>query len=181
MRAPPELVTETSGTPRSAARVARPRELLADDAAHRAAHEREVHDRELALPALDRGLADHDRVGEPRRHLGLGEPLGVGAEVEEARGGPRSAGRPPPRRRSPRRRAPRCGPAPASGNDGRTAGRPRAPARARRRGSASDSSGRYSGASAAGARLVVGFDRNVDLGHGASLDRSPPPGVARRS
>ena len=34
--------------------------------------------------AVDRRLADHHRVGEAGLHLGLGEPLGVGAEVEEA-------------------------------------------------------------------------------------------------
>ena len=33
---------------------------------------------------VDRCLADHHRVGEPGRHLGLGEALGVGPQVEEA-------------------------------------------------------------------------------------------------
>ena len=83
MRAPPELVTETSGTPRSIARVAGARELLADGAAHRAAHEAEVHDRELDRMAVDRRLADHDRLAEAGVQLGLREPLGVRPQVEE--------------------------------------------------------------------------------------------------
>ena len=51
MRAPPDDVTETSGTFRSAACSQARGELLADDAAHGAAHETEVHDRQLARTA----------------------------------------------------------------------------------------------------------------------------------
>src|SRR5712691_8108113 len=58
-------------------------ELLADDAAHRTAHEAEVHDRELARLAVDLGSADYDRVALPGLQLGLCEALGVGAQIEE--------------------------------------------------------------------------------------------------
>ena len=84
MRAPPEAVTETSGTPPLDRLLAGAHELLADDAAHRAAHEAEVHHRELARLAVDLGAADHDRVALAGLQLGLGEPLGVGPQVEEA-------------------------------------------------------------------------------------------------
>ena len=67
----------------STARVAGARELLAHDAAHRAAHEREVHDRELAPEALDRGAADDHRVAEAGCELGLRQALDVGSQVEE--------------------------------------------------------------------------------------------------
>ena len=86
MRAPPDAETETSGTPLGRRALAGPHELLSDDAPHRAAHEREVHDRELALLGLDRrGTAD-DRVAEPRLHLRLGQALRVRPEVEEPEG-----------------------------------------------------------------------------------------------
>ena len=83
MRAPPELVTETSGTPRSTARVARARELLADGAAHRAAHEREVHHGELERMPVDRGLPDDHRFAQPGVELRFGETLRVRPQVEE--------------------------------------------------------------------------------------------------
>ena len=63
--------------------VASPRELLADDAPHGAAHEREVHDGEPARVTVDRRAAGHERIAEPRRHLRLDQALGVRAEVEE--------------------------------------------------------------------------------------------------
>ena len=63
--------------------VAGPGELLPHDAAHRAAHEREIHHGELALLSVERCLADHHRVREAGRHLRLGEPLGVRPEIEE--------------------------------------------------------------------------------------------------
>ena len=84
MRAPPEAVTQTSGTSPRAGALARARELLADGASHRAAHEREVHDGELARPPLDRRRARDERVAEAGRHLGLRQPVGVGPQVEEA-------------------------------------------------------------------------------------------------
>ena len=59
------------------------RELLADRAAHRAAHEREVHHRQLARPALDLRLSDQHRLAEPGLELRLGESLRVRAQVEE--------------------------------------------------------------------------------------------------
>ena len=55
MRAPPDADTETSGTSALGGAVAGACELLADDAAHRAAHEGEVHDGQPARPSLDRG------------------------------------------------------------------------------------------------------------------------------
>src|SRR5436190_2747516 len=63
--------------------VAGARELLADDAPHRAAHEGEIHDGELAGRPLDRGVADHHRLAEPGLHLGFRKALGVRAQVEE--------------------------------------------------------------------------------------------------
>ena len=83
IRAPPDAETETSGTPDSVGALAGPHELLPDDASHRAAHEVEVHDRELARLALDLTRAADDRVAEPRLDLGLDEPLRVRAQVEE--------------------------------------------------------------------------------------------------
>ena len=95
MRAPPDADTDTSGTP-PRARVAGAGELLAHDAAHRAAHEGEVHDREPARPPLDRGRADDHRVAEAGRELGLGEPLAVGRRSKNASGSAeRRSGRPP--------------------------------------------------------------------------------------
>jgi hypothetical protein len=47
--------------------------------AHRAAHEGEIHDRELARPALDHGRAGDHGVTQAGRHLGFGEALRVGA------------------------------------------------------------------------------------------------------
>jgi hypothetical protein len=64
--------------------LARTRELLARDRAHRTAHEGEVHHRELAGEVLDLGAADHHRVAEAGRDLRFGEPVLVGAQVEEA-------------------------------------------------------------------------------------------------
>ncbi len=127
-------------------------ELLADRAPHRAAHEEEVHHRELERVPLERRRADDHRVREPGVQLGLGDPLACRA------GGRRSgAGRPngPPRR--PRRttrglRARRSVRARASGSGGRTGHRRGARLRARRRGSATRSSGRCSGASSRPAR-----------------------------
>ena len=145
MRAPPEDVTETSGTPRSAALLAGARELLADDAAHRAAHEGEVHHRELARHVLDRGLADHHRLAEPGLELRLGEPLRCRGAGRRSRAGRRSEGPRPPRRSSPRRRAGGSARAPGPGSGGRSAGRRSGAARARRRGSASRSSGHVFG------------------------------------
>ena len=84
MRAPPERVTETSGTPRSAALSQARDELLADDAAHRAAHEGEVHDGELARRSSIAARPITIASPSPVVHLGLGETLGVGPEVEEA-------------------------------------------------------------------------------------------------
>ena len=58
-------------------------EPLADDAPHRAAHEREVHRGDPARMALDRRAAGEDRVAEARPELRLGEALDVRPEVEE--------------------------------------------------------------------------------------------------
>src|SRR4029079_19834434 len=60
---------------RSRRALTRAHELLPDDAAHRPAHEREVHDRELAVALLDLGRAADDRVAETGVALRLGEPL----------------------------------------------------------------------------------------------------------
>ena len=58
-------------------------ELFPDRASHRPTHEGEVHHRELASPPLDHRSAGDHRVSEARAHLGLGEPLRVGPEIEE--------------------------------------------------------------------------------------------------
>ena len=102
--------------------LARTHELLPDDAPHRAAHEGEVHDGEIARLALDRRRAADDRVAEPRLDLRLGEPLRVRAAGRRTRADRPSAGRRPPRRTSPDRRAARSARAPARGSGGRTAG-----------------------------------------------------------
>ncbi len=136
MRAPPEEVTATSGTRRSAACSHARTNFLADDAAHRAAHEAEVHHRELAGLAVDLGSADHDRVALAGLQLGLGEAFGVRPQVEEAEriGGAELAV--PPPRRTRCRRAARSARAPRAGSGGRTGGTPPGCARARRHDSA---------------------------------------------
>ena len=84
MRAPPEAVTQTSGTCRSAARSqARanfsPTALPIEPPMNAKSMTASSHGlRSIAARARD------DRVAEPRRHLGLGDALGVGAQVEEA-------------------------------------------------------------------------------------------------
>ena len=83
MRAPPDAEIETSGTAEHRRPLAGANELLPDDAPHRAAHEREVHDRELAVAFLDRSRAAHDRVAEAGLDLRLGESLRVRPQVEE--------------------------------------------------------------------------------------------------
>src|SRR3990170_1700371 len=62
---------------------ARTGELLADPAPPPAAHESEVHDRELAGAPLDGRGAGDEGVTEAGRDLGLGEALRVRAKVEE--------------------------------------------------------------------------------------------------
>ena len=57
-------------------------ELLADDGAHRAAHEGEVHHREHDRPPMVRGADDH-RVVEPGRGLGLAQAVDVRAQIDE--------------------------------------------------------------------------------------------------
>ena len=124
-------------------------ELLADGAPHRAAHEREVHHRELerwpssvaapttiasVRPVFSSASASRSRTAAGRR----------------SRADRPSGHRRPPRRTSRRRRATRSARATASGSGGRSGRRRRATPRARRRGSASRSSGRCSGASLLG-------------------------------
>ena len=151
MRAPPELVTATSGIAALGRGVAGARELLADDAAHRAAHEGEVHDGELALP---RRRSRRGRSPSRRRARSSSPP----------RRAARCTGAGRRSRADPRSAAPSASstkvPGSASGRDARPrahrevvpalARRPRGAARARRRGSASDSSDRCSGGSAGG-------------------------------
>ena len=83
IRAPPDAEMATSGTPGLRRPFTRAHELLPDHAAHRAAHEREVHDGEIACILLDRRRTADDRVAEPGLDLGLRESLGVRAKVEE--------------------------------------------------------------------------------------------------
>ena len=58
IRAPPDDVTPTSGTPWRWAALSHARANFADDASHRAAHEGEVHDHGFAADAFDRGRTD---------------------------------------------------------------------------------------------------------------------------
>ena len=108
MRAPPELVTETSGTPRSIAE-SQARENFSPTALPiEPPMNAEVHHRELDRMAVDRRLADHHRLAETGVQLRLGEALGVRTQVEEVERVVRADVRPPPRRTSPRRRTSRC-------------------------------------------------------------------------
>jgi len=61
-------------------------DLLADDRAHRAAHELEVEHTENRARALDARLADGHRLPQPRARSGLFQPVAVGALVGEAQG-----------------------------------------------------------------------------------------------
>ena len=83
-------------------RVAGARELLADGAAHRAAHEGEVHDGELARVAADRAAADR-----PSRRRARSSSRPPRAARRTGAGRRRRAGRPSGRRRPPRRTSPR--------------------------------------------------------------------------
>ena len=83
IRAPPDAVTATSGTFRSTAESAARVSFSPTTLPIEPPMKREVHDRELARFALDRGAPDHHRVPEAGRDLGFGEPLGVRAQVEE--------------------------------------------------------------------------------------------------
>ena len=83
MRAPPEAETETSGTPRSAA--------LSQARANFSPTTLPIEPpmKAKSITASSHGspsiaaAADHHRVAEPGRDLRLGEPLGVGPQVEE--------------------------------------------------------------------------------------------------
>ena len=149
---------------RSGGVLAGARELLADDAPHRAAHEREVHHREAARVLLDRSGAGDDRVAEPRLQLGLGEPLGVRTKVEElervggAELGPSSSKEPASSKLAYALGCAHGEVVPAVLADAQVLGR------ARRRGSGTRRTGRCSGA-ASPASLRLGslvLDRDVD-------------------
>ena len=58
-------------------------EALAHDAAHRAAHEREVHHGEGGITADDASVASDERVAEARLQLGVHQTIGVRLEVNE--------------------------------------------------------------------------------------------------
>ena len=147
MRAPPEAVTQTSGTPLSAARS----HARANFSPTALPIEPPMKAKSMTASSQGRrsiaGRAGDERVAEPRGHLGLGDPLGVRAEIEEAEriGGAQVLvllveGTPVGELVDPAR-------ARAPGSGARTAGRrAEALARARRPGSGSGSSGRCSGA-----------------------------------
>ena len=61
-----------------------PGDLLADDRAHRAAHEPEIHHADRDLVAADRAGAPDRRVTHPGRQLGGGQSVGVRLLVDEA-------------------------------------------------------------------------------------------------
>ena len=138
------------------------------DAPHRAAHEaRSPSPRARSGMPLDRPRPPIDRVAETRRHLGLGEPLGVRPEVEELeRVGRAQIARPPPRT-CPGRRAGRPARARAPGSGGRTAGRPQGARRARRPGSASAQLGHVFGCFPAGSGSGprCSMETSIRLGH----------------
>ena len=58
-------------------------DLLADDRAHRTAHEPEVHDAQGDRPAVDRGRSPSRGVAHARGQLGCGDAIGVGLLVDE--------------------------------------------------------------------------------------------------
>ena len=64
-------------------RLGRAGDLLADDRAHRAAHEPEVHDEDRDPLALDPPEAPDGRVAQPGRELRRGDAIGVRLLVDE--------------------------------------------------------------------------------------------------
>ena len=84
MRAPPELVTLTSGISASAAE-SQARENFSPTTLP---IEPPMNAKSMTASSQWRpsiaAAADHHGVGEPGLHLGLGEALGVGTKVEEA-------------------------------------------------------------------------------------------------
>ena len=84
MRAPPEAETTISGSALGDRVLGGAGDLLADDRAHRAAHEPEVHDADRDRLALDGAGAAHRRVAQPRLRLGRGDALRVRLLVDEA-------------------------------------------------------------------------------------------------
>ena len=136
-----------------------------------------------ARQPADRRMADHHRLAEPGCELGLGEPLAVRAQVEE---GERvlASGRPrPPRRSCPRRPGARSASGRASGSGARTAHRPTASPRARRRGSATRTTGTCSDDACSGRRPARSCARSrrrsgstcADLRRARSTGRSRGP------
>ena len=83
IRAPPDADTTISGTRLGEGVLGGAGDLLADDRAHRAAHEPEVHHADRDRPALDRARPPDRRVLHPGRQLGGGDPVGVGLLVDE--------------------------------------------------------------------------------------------------
>ena len=68
-------------------------DLLADDRAHRAAHEPEVHDADRDRPAVDRAGAPDRGVAQPRRDLGGRDPVRVRPSGRRTRAGRPTGGR----------------------------------------------------------------------------------------
>ncbi len=100
--------------------------LLADDRAHRAAHEPEVHDADRDRDAAERRRPPDRRVAHARSRsgppaAGPGRPSGRRSRARRPTGGRR-----PARSRCPGRAAARAGRRPTAGSGGRSWGRPAA-------------------------------------------------------
>ena len=83
MRAPPERADGDQREVLVRGELGAAPELLADDAAHAAAHEAEVHDGEHAVIAADLGGARDDGFGQAGLGLRLTQPVRVAFEVAE--------------------------------------------------------------------------------------------------
>ena len=83
IRAPPDALTTSSGDALGEGVLRGAGHLLADDRAHRAAHEPEVHDADGDRVAAHGAGAPDRRVAHAGRELGGGEPVRIGLLVHE--------------------------------------------------------------------------------------------------
>ena len=84
IRAPPDAETTISGIALRQGVLGGAGDLLADDGAHRAAHEPEVHHADRDRPAVDRAPVPQTAASRmPGRGLGGRDPVRVGLLVDE--------------------------------------------------------------------------------------------------
>ena len=130
IRAPPDAETTISGTRSARACLGSAGDLLADDRAHRAAHEREVHDADRDLRVRDAPGPPDRGIAHPGRGCAAATPIGVRLLVDEPeridRFSPASRSAKEPRIDDPFERAP----GPTAGSGGRSVGRRAGPCRA---------------------------------------------------